>query len=144
MPFCHAVLKAPKPKPTPYPHALNTLGDHIRRKRFELELLQKDVARQIGVDEATIWNWENNATIPEIRFVPRIIEFLGYDPLPPVENLAERLKAYRMRMGLSRKKLAEHLGIDPGTLGRWESRRGHPSRKLHQLLAEALNSSVSN
>lgn len=65
---------------------LKTLGDHIRKRRLELGF-QKDAAKQIGVDEATIFNWESNETTPTIRHIPRVIEFLGYNPLPPPESL---------------------------------------------------------
>ncbi|MBN1957555.1 MAG: helix-turn-helix domain-containing protein [Desulfuromonadales bacterium] len=56
-----------------------TLGDHLRRRRFELGLYQKDVAKQIGVTTSTIWNWEHGRTIDK-RFVPLIENFLGYRP----------------------------------------------------------------
>jgi hypothetical protein len=35
--------------------------------------------------------WESNKGTPEIRFMPAIIRFLGYNPLPPAETLAEQL-----------------------------------------------------
>jgi DNA-binding XRE family transcriptional regulator len=44
---------------------------------MDLKLLQKQVANQIGVHEMTITNWEDNATIPEVRYLPTIIQFLG-------------------------------------------------------------------
>jgi DNA-binding XRE family transcriptional regulator len=56
-----------------------TLGDHLRRRRLELGLYQKDVAIQIGVTASTIWNWEHGWTIDK-RFVPLIVDFLGYRP----------------------------------------------------------------
>ena len=30
--------------------------------------------------ESTIWNWEANRSSPQLRFIPRIIAFLGYNP----------------------------------------------------------------
>jgi DNA-binding XRE family transcriptional regulator len=42
-------------------------------------LYQKDVAVQIGVTSSTIWNWEHGWTIDK-RFVPLIVDFLGYHP----------------------------------------------------------------
>ena len=56
-----------------------TLGDHLRRRRLELGLYQKDVAVRIGVTASTIWNWEHGWTIGK-RFVPLIVDFLGYRP----------------------------------------------------------------
>ena len=87
LPFCHAELRASKPRPVHYPKQINTLGDHIRKRRLDLKLLQKQVADRIGVHELTITNWERNATVPAIRHIPAIIRFLGYDPLPSSNSL---------------------------------------------------------
>lgn len=38
-----------------------------------------EVAKIIGVTESTVWNWEHG-TEPELRNMPKIIEFLGYVP----------------------------------------------------------------
>ncbi|MHB1865659.1 MAG: helix-turn-helix domain-containing protein [Acidobacteriaceae bacterium] len=67
---------------------MNTLGDHIRARRIDLGLFQSQVAELIGVHPLTITNWEGNATVPAIRYIPAILNFLGYDPLPPAQTLA--------------------------------------------------------
>lgn len=135
MPFCHYQLTGQKPSLLPYPVQLNTLGDHLRKRRLNLGLLQQEVAEQLGVAEATIVNWERNHTSPEIRFIPRIIAFLGYNPGDRQSGtLGQRLVTYRRRMGLSQKKLALYFGIDPTTLARWERGKGQPSKKLGRRL----------
>jgi DNA-binding XRE family transcriptional regulator len=80
LPFCHISLKARKPKNSAYPTDPKTLGDHLRQKRLDLGMTQKGVADRIGVDEATIYNWEANRKHPAGRLIPRIIQFLGYCP----------------------------------------------------------------
>jgi DNA-binding XRE family transcriptional regulator len=87
--FCHAELRAPKSQSEQYPKAINSLGDHIRSRRLDLKLLQRQVAEQVGVNGATITIWERDASAPVIRFMPAIIKFLGYDPIPPVSSLPE-------------------------------------------------------
>jgi len=62
----------------------------LRRRRLELGLYQKDVAVQIGVTASTIWNWEHGWTI-DYQFMPDIIKFLGYNPIPRPNDLLERL-----------------------------------------------------
>ena len=47
LPFCHVTLKATKPRKD-YPRELNTLGDHLRRKRREYGLFAKTVAQKLG------------------------------------------------------------------------------------------------
>ncbi|MFQ5887923.1 MAG: helix-turn-helix transcriptional regulator [Candidatus Hydrothermarchaeales archaeon] len=74
-------LKAPKPKSPKYPKILNSLGNHIRKRRLDLGLLQKQVAEQIGAGEPTIYNWENDRTAPPDCFIRRIIQFLGHNPI---------------------------------------------------------------
>jgi DNA-binding XRE family transcriptional regulator len=83
LPFCHAELRATKPKPCQYPKLLNTLGDHIRNRRLDLGLFQSKVAEQIGVDTTSIHNWEGNKSAPAIRHIPAILRFLGYNPFAP-------------------------------------------------------------
>jgi DNA-binding XRE family transcriptional regulator len=81
-----------------------------------LGLLQKEVAKQIGVSKETIYNWETNRTVPEIRMVPQIIGFLGYVPYRACAVLGERFAMVRQAHGFSRKELARKTGIDEGTL----------------------------
>jgi site-specific DNA recombinase len=102
------------------PSQPQTIGDHIRLRRLGLKLLQREAAEQLGVDKASVFNWESNAGEPEIRFIPAIIRFLGYNPLPEAKTLAERLIRQRTTLGMSRKQAALELGVDAGTLARWE------------------------
>src|ERR1035441_9352714 len=140
LPFCHAELRAPKPKPSHYPQQPNTLGDHIRSRRLDLDLLQSDVAEQIGVDATTICNWESNASIPAIRHIPAILQFLGYDPFPPAQTLGERLATARKVMGLSQRKLALLLGVDSGTWQSWEAGEHKPTGGSVEKVEEFLRS----
>jgi transcriptional regulator with XRE-family HTH domain len=120
------------------PKQLKTLGDHIRRRRVERGLLQLEVAQQIGVTKSTIWNWERNASSPRWRCWPKIVTFLGYDPLPPALCAAERLVRYRKLRGMSQKQMAWHLAIDPGTLSKWERGQRTPKGKFLLRLTVAI------
>jgi transcriptional regulator with XRE-family HTH domain len=144
LPFCHAELRVSKPARDSSPKGINTLGDHIRARRLDLKLLQKQVANQIGVDEATITNWERNATAPAIRYIPAILQFLGSDPLPPAISLSERLAAARRELGLSQRKMAERLGVDPATFKNWEAGRREPSVTKRELVARFLGDGISS
>ena len=121
MPFCHFRLTAQKPCALPYPIQLNTLGDHIRKRRLDLGLLQREVAEEIGVTESTIWNWESNHSSPQLRFMRKIRAFLGYNPHDTRSGLfGERIVVCRRIQGISQTELASRLGVDPTTLGKWE------------------------
>jgi DNA-binding XRE family transcriptional regulator len=79
----------------------------------------------IGVHESTVTNWEKNRSRPMLWTVPKIIEFLGYDPMSSrSEALGERLSQYRKSRGISQKRLAQQIGIDLATLSRLERERG--------------------
>ncbi len=108
------------------PVAPQTVGDHIRKRRLGLKLFQKDVAEQLGVNKTSIFNWEANTSAPEIRYMPAIIDFLGYDPLPEAEGWGERLVRYRTSLGMTQKEASRRLGVDQGTLAKWEHGKREP------------------
>jgi DNA-binding transcriptional regulator YiaG len=97
-----------------------TLGDHLRKRRYERGLLQEAAADRLGVNTWTLGNWEKGHTKPALRLWPSIIEFLGYDPESEPEGLGQRIEWARRREGLSIRELARKLGVDPETLRRWE------------------------
>ena len=80
-----------------YPKDPQILGEHIRKRRLDLGLFQRQVARQLGVNETTIHNWEVGATQPGISCVPKIIEFLSYNPFPSAGPLPNRLSSTERR-----------------------------------------------
>ena len=83
------------------PEKLETLGDHLRRRRLMLKLIQAQVAAQFGVDKSSIHNWETNVCEPEVKYMPAVIRFLGYNPLPPGNGCGDRLVQCRTALGLS-------------------------------------------
>jgi DNA-binding XRE family transcriptional regulator len=52
-------VSRPVKLPPGYPVELRSIGDHIRKRRLDLGLLQIEVAAQIGVTENTVLNWEH-------------------------------------------------------------------------------------
>ena len=138
LPFCHFEIQAARPKPAKYPKKINSLGDHIRARRLDLKLLQEQVAYKIGVHKMTITSWERNATVPEVRYMPSIIRFLGYDPLPPANAFPERLATARRVLGLSQRKMAEQLGVDPGTVQGWEAGQHQPTGRSLDVIGKVL------
>ena len=53
-PFCKVSLNVHKPQPLTYPSTPQTCGNHIRKRRLDVKLFQKDAARLIGVDTITV------------------------------------------------------------------------------------------
>jgi len=111
-------LKSAKPKPLK--ETGHTLAARLRRRRAALGLTQPQAAARLGVIETTVWNWENSVTAPPEVCFPAIIAFLGYEPWPNAATLAERLRAERLRRGLSQKAAALSVGVDPAGWRGWE------------------------
>jgi transcriptional regulator with XRE-family HTH domain len=134
LPCVSITLKALKPKETDFePRAL---GEHIRKRRLELGLTQKDAAGRLGVNLWTVLNWEKGKTEPPVEVIQGIIEFLGYDPFPRPTNHSEQLAAVRRAMGWTVKEAARQLGVDGGTWARWEQ-TGIPWKR-HQAMVEVF------
>lgn len=77
LPFSKWADSVQKPKKDGYPSNPKTIGEHIKKRRLDLNLFQKDVARVIGVTEDTIINWEVKGIAPQMKYMSRIVEFLG-------------------------------------------------------------------
>ena len=117
-----------------------TIGNHIKKKRLDMNLFQKDVAKLIGVEEESIYNWENNRSKPKIHLLPKIIEFLGYMPFElPAKTFSQKIIAYREIHGLTQKKLAEFLKVDESTIRYWERDKHKPSKRLLKSISEILD-----
>lgn len=72
--------------------------------------------------------------------MPKIIKFLGYELLESnATTLGEKIRQYRVQKGLSLRKLAKELGVDPGTLARWERGESEPRGKLKRRINLFLN-----
>jgi DNA-binding XRE family transcriptional regulator len=84
-----------------YPEEPQTLGEHLKRRRLDLGLRQKEASERLGVTKNSYENWEHDKHEPEFRYWPEIIVFLGYDPRPEPATLAERIRETRRRQGIS-------------------------------------------
>ena len=81
-----------------------------------LAITQEEAAALLKVNAWTVHNWETGQRKPEIRFVPALVEFLGYDQEPvDTGTLAGRLVAKRRLLGLSQREAARSLQVNPGT-----------------------------
>lgn len=139
LPFCCLRLTAPVPPDPAYPQHLTTIGDHVRQRRLDRGLTQRQAAGEIGVAYGTLRKWESGDTAEvAIRYWPGVIRFLGYDPMPEPQTLGEKLQAARRRCGLSQEKLAKLIGVHESTIYGWESRGRRPIggavRKLKRFL----------
>lgn len=96
------------------------------------------VANLLGCTEQTIRFWEQDKCRPRSQQMAKLIEFLGYDPLPEVSTLGQRLLRYRQQHGLTQRGLARNLGVDPSSIWAWETGEHKPSPKSMLLIQNLL------
>ena len=126
-------LKTKEPEQEP-----RTIGDHIKKRRQELGLTQKQVAEVLATTQFSVIHWEKNAFQPNRpALLRRVIAFLGYDPLPHGESIPDRLHLRRRELGWRQVDLAAHLGVQDGTVRRWES-GGTILMRAHRTLVAAF------
>lgn len=89
---------------------------------------------RFGVQIGSILRWEKGLTNPPIRYLPAIYDFLGYAPYRPVRTLADRLKTWRERLGLTQAGLAERIGTEESVIADWEAGRRKPQRESKERL----------
>lgn len=69
-----------------------TVGEHVKRKRLQQHLFQKDLAKLFGVDLGSVRNWEQGIFQPAETSMPAIVKWLGYDPRKAVRGECTHLK----------------------------------------------------
>jgi len=99
--------------------------------------MQSKVAKQLGITAGTLLNWEKNHSLPLPVHYPRITTYLGYCPYEVVLTFGQKLKLHRLYAGLTKSAMANLLGIDAGTLARWERNRTFPLKRHREALAVA-------
>ncbi len=118
MPFQKIRLKAVRP--FDYKENPDALGEHLKRRRIQLGQRQRDAAEAIQCGSWTWIGWEKHGVEPAVRFIPHIIDWLGYDPFPEGKIFAEQLTWRRKKAGLTRAAFAELLGLNYSTVEQWE------------------------
>lgn len=81
MPGLPASLKALKSKEIATEP--KTIGEHIRGRRLELGLTQRQAGEILGVTEWTVANWEKGYTQPTINARQAVVVFLVSYPNNP-------------------------------------------------------------
>lgn len=100
-------------------------------------MYQKDVARELGVNQWTLIGWEKGTKqISQPSMFPKVIAWLGYDPFPKPKTEGEELRQARLRRGLTARQAAEAAGVDQGTWLRIENDRGGSCQTRKRLLTQ--------
>jgi len=81
--------------------------------------------------------WEPNRHVPDDRFYPGIIRFLGREPWPEPLTVADRLRAERLRQGLTCAQAAAVLQAHDASIAAWERGDG-PHHQIAKAKVEAF------
>jgi len=147
-PFCQLEIRAKRPnyqdnwiRDQTVSANPTSLGEHLRKVRLERRLFQKDLGKRFGVHTESVKNWETGITVPTIHVIPKIIEFLGYDPKPLPSTLSGQIAYARRRLGYTQNELAKEICCVSFKIWEWESGRTVPHvwylSKLERLLENA-------
>lgn len=154
------------PEPAP-----ETLPGRLQSIRRQLGLTQADLATRLGQDEGQISRWENGRLRPHPWIAGRIDLTLRAlegrrveDPQPPISffdstrwrrkppaglairprTFGERLRARRLRLGLTMDEVASRARTTRGTLYRIERGLQRPSPELRSRFRDALGTGAAD
>ena len=122
--------------------------DRLRWCRYGLDLLQKEVAAMVGMEEWLYQDLESGAF--HRSFTPKLADKLAALYGIPVEDILDDytlflhrgggdfLRRYREAKGWSRQQLADHAKVGRTSIRCWETGQKTISQKCFRLLAENL------
>ena len=105
-------------------------------------LTQRTLAIQLGCCYQSVARWERDLSEPVAAHWPAIERLLGTGLVPERSGLAGRVRAARLRLGLTQEELARRVGVDPRTVRSVELGIHPPSRltlrKMRAVLSTVL------
>jgi len=139
LPFSRFEVSVPKPLKYNLIENPVTVGEMMRNRRLQLRLFQKEVAKLMGADEATIYHWENNKYPIHRRYNGKIIKFLGYYPFPlDLKTLGGRIQCYLNLHGCTHEDFAKLVGVDESTVTLWRRNKKKPLKRSLPKVLECL------
>jgi hypothetical protein len=137
LPYYRWSLATARPIPG-YPDALEHLGHHLLKRRLDLGLQQKQAAKILGTGAWNLRNWETGRHGIQNWYYPRVIQFLGYNPLPSAATQGEAVRRERLTRGWSRRRVGREAGVDEATVRRIEADTPRLARKPLQRVLRTL------
>lgn len=169
LPFCDRTIRIERKgllpcrhRGVPVPKDPKTIGEHLRKRRHELGMLNREAAHKLRVSRRTLSLWEWDEAYPTWTYQPRLIAYLGYDPFDnpslgrPLGNettdvavlcsihplsLGQQLAKLRMELRKTRKDLAKEIGVSEKTLKWWETNRRLPLPSSQRRIMRFLQQS---
>ena len=122
-----------------YPKNPTTIGEHLIKRRMDLNWSKRDVSRYLGIGFNTLYTWESGRHTPYITYLGRIREFLGYSVWHfDTTTLSGRILEYRHRHGLTAEQFGKLVGVSISAVRSWELGEFNPNKEVSIELNEVL------
>lgn len=114
------------------PTKIDTVSDKLKYYRYQKSLLQKDVAKAIGMDRGTYSGYEENVRDyypPDIMDkISSLLEVNVYELLDDFNRFlydgqGQQIKAIRKQLQITQKDLAVMMNVDVTKVKRWEQNK---------------------
>jgi len=115
-----------------------SLADHLYQHRRKTTLFQREAAAAMNVALHNYIQWERGNCQPCPSDWPKVIAYLGYDPIELDGSFGSQVEALTRRMGVYHRDLAAYLGINRDTLRRWIGGEFHKSNYRSQGAQQKL------
>ncbi len=117
-----------------YPENPTTFGEHLKKKRLDEKLTRSQLSHKLGLTKSPLWMWENTDRLPTLKSYPRVIQFIGYDPLfDNSGTLRASIKNYRRANGLTLEEMATLIGIRYAILANYLKDRNISKRSMKKI-----------
>ena len=97
------------------------LASRLRRRRRELGLKQSEAAARLRISVWRLLSWERGHKTPIARHFPQLLDYLSFEPWESPPSDASRIRAARLRLGITQRQAATLVGVDEGTMRRSEN-----------------------
>ncbi len=121
-------------------HYNDTPGNRLRKARIAKNITIAELAHVINMTVTNLNYIENDkvkASLPTLRILScnlnTEISYLGCFERMPEETLGQRITKARHYAGLTKKELAERLGVDVKTISNWEKDYCKPANPIPDL-----------
>lgn len=144
---------------------VQTVGSRIKQRRKELGLTLLDIAKYVGVTEATVQRWESgnikNVRHEKVALLSQILQtspavIMGWEqdqndnenggetmqPNNDVQTIGSKIKELRMQKGMTLQEPADKVYLNKSTLKRYEDGEIIAKRKILEALAKELGVSI--
>ena len=126
-----------------------TIGQKIKATRKNAGLTQKELAQKMGLSFQSIAQWENDLRKPKIETLKKIADALECpidtftvddlsEEIPSPELISKKIHDCRTAAGLTQQELAEKIGLDGATIGKYEREILRPKSETLKKIADVL------